>query len=184
MKTIFTACLVAILLAQIECHPISHEYQNVNNHVIQKRHGQVVGDAGQNGEEQKVGDHVIQKREVQVAGNSKQNGDEQNIDDHIIQKRDVQVAGNSKQNGDEQNIDDHIIQKRDVQEVEGRAKQDSKIQEAYSRKGNYAIQGKNFQKVVASDEGGPIIQLHQDAKTAGCKGGMNCDKPMDEEEKE
>ncbi|XP_047475654.1 uncharacterized protein LOC125029665 [Penaeus chinensis] len=158
MKTIFTACLVAILLAQIEGHPISYEYQNTNNHDIQKRHVQSVGGAEQNGEEQKVGDHVIQKRHVQI-------------------------AGNSRQDEDEQNIGDHIIQKRDVQEVAGRAKQDSNIQEAYSREGNYAVQGKNFQKVVASDEGGPIIQFHQDAKTAGCKGG-NCANRMNEVEGE
>lgn len=46
-----------------------------------------------------------------------------------------------------------------AQQVEGRARQDSEVQEAHSRLGNYAIQGKGFQRVVASDEGGPIIQV-------------------------
>lgn len=159
MKTIFAACFVAILLAQTEAQPVKNGYQNVNNHVIQKRHVQVVDGVEQNGEEQKAGDHVVQKREVQV-------------------------AGSAKQDGDEQNIDDHIIQKRDVQQVEGRARQDSEVQEAHSRLGNYAIQGKGFQRVVASDEGGPIIQLHQDALTAGCRSGINCPKPVNEEGEE
>lgn len=124
------------------------------------------------------------KNGYQVVDGVEQNGEEQKAGDHVVQKREVQVAGSARQDGDEQNIDDHIIQKRDVQQVEGRARQDSEVQEAHSRLGNYAIQGKGFQRVVASDEGGPIIQLHQDALTAGCRSGINCPKPVNEEGEE
>jgi len=94
------------------------------------------------------------------------------------------VLSHPIENADEQSAEDGAIrQRRDTQEAAGDAVQTDEAQEAWAD-GNYAKQGDDGQFVVASDYGGPIVQILQRVFRTGncCACGCNCGCPGDEEE--
>jgi len=83
---------------------------------------------------------------------------------------------------DEQSADEGAVrQKRDAQDVEGDAQQTDELQEAWAD-GNYAKQGDDGQFIVASDYGGPIVQILQRVFRGGncCACGCDCGCPGEE----
>lgn len=94
------------------------------------------------------------------------------------------VLSHPIENGDEQSSDDGAIrQRRDIQNAEGDAVQTDELQEAWAD-GNYAKQGDDGQFVVASDYGGPIVQILQRVFRGGncCACGCDCGCPGEDGE--
>lgn len=117
-----------------------------------------------------------------------QDGEAQDIAEgaSLRQKRDAQeVDGVAVQNGEEQVADDGAIrQKREVQSADdGNAVQNGEVQKAVADDGNggenTAEQGDQGQYVVASDFGGPIVQILQRVFRSNncCACGCDCGCP-------